>query len=553
MQSIFSFVQDGAVYILAFVLLLGILVFVHELGHFLVARWCGVRVEVFSLGFGKKIWKTVRGDTTYCVSIVPLGGYVKMFGEQPGQDLPEEDKKVSFTHKTVWQRIAIVLAGPLMNFFFAIFIFGIVAMVGLDYRGPVVGDIEPGTPAFEVGFRSGDRVLAVAGEKVTTFDQISKAMNQAIGTTLSFEVQRQGGQPIEISSSIQGRENPNPLSLDSTIGDVEGLTTMARASIIGLPEDSSLWALGLRTGDLVTQINDRPVTRWTEIEEALAAADPAEPLEFHVERGEGSNKQSMTVTMAGTGHPISSSYLRIEKTDLYLDKVVPDSPAQKAGLQAGDRLMTINGHTLQRWEEVLERIKGYGGDGPVNIEYRRGTELMVAEVTPLVTSQINAFGGEDKRYTIGILPLVRLAMPEIVTIRTLNPLQALVTGVEQTWDFSVITVLSFVRLFQNKISPKTIGGVLSIGQVAGETMKMGMSKFLTMMAIISVNLFILNLLPIPVLDGGHLVFYGIEAIKGSPLSLKKMEMAQQVGMVLLMGLMAFALFNDVTRLFFGKI
>lgn len=553
MQTILYFLQDGLVYLLAFVLLLGILVFVHELGHFMVARWCGVRVEVFSLGFGKKIWKTVRGDTTYAVSIIPLGGYVKMYGDQPGQDVPEEDKKVSFTHKSVWQRIAIVLAGPLMNFFFAIVIFGVVAMIGLDYRGPVLGDIETSTAAFEAGFRSGDRIVSVGGQSVTTFDQVSKEMNKAIGSALTFSVQREGGSPVELSVPIRGIENPNPLSLDETIGDIDGLTTMARASVVGVPEQSTLWTLGLRTGDLITKINDKKISRWTELEHALASANPGSPLQFSIDRGEGPQKQSMDLTLAGTGHPLSTAFLRLEKTDLYLDKVVSDSPAQKAGLAEGDRLVSINGHTLNRWEEVLERIKGYSGEGGVEIQYMRGANLQTTKVTPLVTSQINAFGGEDKRYTIGIMPLIRIAMPEIVTISTANPLQAVATGVEQTWDFSVITVLSFVRLFQSKISPKTIGGVLSIGQAAGETMKLGISKFLTMMAIISVNLFVLNLLPIPVLDGGHLVFYTIEAVKGSPLSLRKMEMAQQVGMFLLMGLMVFALFNDVTRLFFGKI
>lgn len=553
MQTILYFLQDGLVYLIAFVLLLGILVFVHELGHFMVARWCGVRVEVFSLGFGKKIWTTVRGDTTYAVSVVPLGGYVKMYGDQPGQEVPEEDKKVSFTHKNVWQRIAIVLAGPLMNFFFAILVFGIVAMAGIDYRGPVVGDIEPGTQAFESGFRSGDRIVSVGGEAVTTFDQIAKKMNKAIGSELTFTVQREGGSPIEISAAIRGIENPNPLSLDEVIGDVDGLSTMARASVVGVPENSTVWALGLRTGDRITKINDQQISRWTELEHSLAIANPNAPVQITLERGEGPQKQNMDLTLAGTGHPVSAAFLRIEKTDLYLDKVVPDSPAAKAGLKDGDRLVSINGYALTKWEEVLERIKGYDGENGVAIEFAREGELQTTKVVPLVTSQVNAFGAEDKRYTIGIIPLIRIAMPDIVSVQTMNPIAAIGTGIQQTWDFSVITVLSFVRLFQSKISPKTLGGVLSIGQAAGETMKMGFTKFLTMMAIISVNLFVLNLLPIPVLDGGHLVFYTIEAVKGSPLSLRKMEMAQQVGMFLLMGLMVFALFNDVTRLFFGKI
>jgi regulator of sigma E protease len=169
-------------------------------------------------------------------------------------------------------------------------------------------------------------------------------------------------------------------------------------------------------------------------------------------------------------------------------------------------------------------------------------------ITPKMTKQMLPTGQEEKRYTIGIAPVVNMAAPETMIVKTDGLGSALVRGTQRTWDVSVMTVMSFVRLFQGQISPKNVGGVISIGQAASETFKIGITQFLAMMAIISVNLFVLNLLPVPVLDGGHLVFYVIEMVKGAPLSLKKMEIAQQVGLAILMSLMIFALFNDFTRL-----
>lgn len=546
-----SFLQQGAVYVIACVILLGMLIFIHELGHFLVARWCGVRVEVFSLGFGRKIWKKVSGDTTYCISIVPLGGYVKMFGEQPGESIPDSEKAVSFTHKTVWQRIAIVLAGPLMNLFFAVFVFAVVAMIGQEQRAPVLGDIEAGSKAAQAGFRSGDRIVSVDGQTVATFDDVSALMDEAINQKLTFKVKHMDGTEADVSTEIAARANPNPLSLRETVGDIEGFSTLSRSSMVGVPKDSPLWTVGLRTGDRIVGIGDRKISFFRELEGAFQNAGEA-PLSIEVERDGAMAPEKLAITLAGSAAKSGFSGLRLESPELYLAKVIDGAPAQKAGLESGDRIVAVAGKPVLKWEDVLNAIKGYGGDGGVAIDFVRDGENRKVTLEPQMTVQVTPYGSEDKRFTIGIVPTVEAAMPELTTVRTLNPAKAVAIGAQQSWEFTVITVLSFVRLFENKISPKTVGGLLSIGQAAGETMKMGFGKFLTMMAIISINLFILNLLPVPVLDGGHLVFYTIEAIKGSPLSLKKIEIAQQVGLFLLMGLMVFAMYNDVTRLIFGR-
>ncbi|WP_413585742.1 RIP metalloprotease RseP [Bdellovibrio sp. HCB274] len=556
MEMLLNLIHSGLSVVLPFVILLGILIFVHELGHFLVARWCGVRVEVFSLGFGKKILKYKKGDTTYALSIIPLGGYVKMFGEQPGMEISEEDKKVAFTHKTVWQRIAVVLAGPLMNFFFAIFVLMIVALIGEDAKAPMLGDIKPQTAAYEAGFRSGDKVISINDQKIGTWEEIQNVLSLKKDQDLHLDVvvQHEGSTAeSKISVIAKAEPNPNILSAYDYMASVEGLTALSAGTTVGVIQNTPLHALGLRTGDSIVGINGGKVSHWRDLETALGKASTQEPLTLEImgQREGDKEDKSLTVTLA----PLESmksftmAALGLESSELYLSKVMDNSPAKAAGLKEGDRLVAINNTTLNKWDDVIANIKSFDGKNPVDIKVLREGQSVDLKITPKMTTQMTAAGSEEKRYTIGIAPVVNLSTPETLIVRTNNPLEAVVRGTEKTWDFTVMTVMSFVRLFEAKISPKNIGGVLSIGQAASETYKIGITPFLQMMAIISVNLFILNLLPIPVLDGGHLVFYTIEVIKGAPLSLRKMEIAQQVGMALLMSLMIFALFNDFTRIF----
>ena len=538
-----------------FIVLLGILIFVHELGHFLVARWCGVRVEVFSLGFGKKIFSYKKGDTTYCISIVPLGGYVKMFGEQPGAEISEEDKKHSFTHKTVWQRIAVVLAGPLMNFFFAVLLFWALAMMGEEMHKPLVGDLDPKTPAAVMGFQPGDLIKEINGQPVETYEDFSRKLTELQNKQATVIVQRSSGN-VEIKANITSKPNPNILSVTDKIGDLTGLTILSKGTFVGIPVTSPLHQAGLRTGDRIESINGQPVKYWRDFENILKQIPVTSPLSLEVSRyidDTFSKSEKLSLTFAGDRlREYSTTSLQIESSEMYLAKVAPKSPAFDAGLKQFDRILSIDGKPLTSWEDIVSTIKSFGPQQEfLKFEILRDGQPMTLEIKPLMTTQQSPTGVEDRRYTVGIYPLMNYAESEMVTIRTENIATGFVRGVTRTWDVSVMMVMSFVRLFENKISAKNIGGVISIGQAASETYKMGLDKFLQMMALISVNLFILNLLPVPVLDGGHLVFYTIEAIKGSPLSLKKMEMAQQVGLVLLMSLMVFALFNDITRIFFN--
>lgn len=555
MEILFNIWTFLAAKVVPFVTLLGILIFVHELGHFLVALACKVRVEVFSLGFGKKLFSYKRGDTTYCLSIIPLGGYVKMFGEQPGEQIPESEKSVSFTHKTVLQRIAIVLAGPMMNLFFAVFIFFVVANMGEEVKAPVAGDIPTQSVAAKVGLRSGDIFLSAGNSPVRSWEELQKQLNTYKDKSIELEFKHADGAVGKITTNVSVKPNPNILSTDEFIGEIDGLSTMARGASVGVLETSPLKVFGLRSGDTIKAINGVEIEFFRDLDAAFAKLDANAPIDLDIERItadlEGSENLKITANAVpvSSGSKLSLQNLGLESADLYLAKVVDKSPAEVGGLKRGDRLVAINGKALTEWEQVVETIKSSDGVTPIAIDILRAGTASKISITPKMSSTMTHQGAEEKRFTIGILPYVNVMPGKSMILKASSFGEALSRGWHRTWDVTAMTVMSFVRLFQAKVSPKNIGGVLSIGQAASESFRVGITHFLQMMAIISVNLFILNLLPIPVLDGGHLLFYTIEMFRGSPVSLKKMEFAQQVGLALLMSLMVFALFNDFTRLF----
>lgn len=556
----------GQIYanVVPFVVLLGILIFVHELGHFAIARLCGVRVEVFSLGFGKKILKYKKGDTTYCVSLIPLGGYVKMFGEQPMRTtednqtvaLTPEEQKVSFTHKNVWQRIAIVLAGPLMNFFFAVLVFGFIAQIGEETRAPIVAAVTKNSPAEKMDLAAGDHILEISGVAIQSYEDFQKALNAHKNETVTATIETTAQQKKTVSLTVAAIKNPNIFSMENMIGSIEGLEPLAKGTVVGVLANSQAEKIGFKIGDEITAINGKKIFRWDELEQFFSEAQNKTGTTigktiFEVTRGSIEEKNKTTQTFEVTSAELKSlTAFGFETSDLYLDQVVKGSPADMAGLQKFDRIISIGSQKIEKWEQVLNTIKSFDGKEALDVTILREGAPILKKITPLVTTQMTSLGQEDKRYTIGIMPMVQFSQPEMIVVKSSSIFASIEKGFSRTIDISAMTVFSFVKLFQGEVSHKNIGGMISIGKAAKDSFELGLQSFLMTMGILSVSLFILNLLPIPVLDGGHLVFYGIEAIKGSPLSVKKMEVAQQIGFVLLMGLMVLALFNDFTKFFF---
>jgi regulator of sigma E protease len=560
MDTIIASLHSLYANIAPFFILLGILIFVHEMGHFLVAKYFGVRVEVFSLGFGRKILKWQRGDTTYCLSAIPLGGYVKMYGDDLNAKIPEDQKAFAFLHKPVMQRFAVVLAGPMMNLFFAIFIFSFIVALGEDVPGPYIGDVTVDSAAYKDGFRSGDKIVQVNGEDTPTWMEVQKKVEAAGGTALPMSVEHLGqSTPTALQVPVVYGENDNIFSHDRQVGQVPGLSQESRSTVTGVKDpESPAGKAGIQTLHQIVSVNGQKVSYWRELqpvlEKSLKPGDTALQVEVReIDKPETQRKLQVALPADWQAHTSDlTELIGVEPAELYIYQIKKGTPADRIGMQAKDKIVRIGQDPIHAWSDVLERVKSFKPDGPALdfVVMRDGKELTF-KVKPEMTSVMTAKGQEEHRYTIGILSGFFPIGAEPVFYQLRNPVKIVAHGLQETYYWTEFVVMSLVRLVEGQVSAKNIGGVITIGRVASHSFAAGLSTFMRMMGLISINLFLLNLLPIPILDGGHLLFYAIEVLRGSPLSIRKMEIAQQVGLMLLMFLMAFAFFNDISNLISG--
>lgn len=550
MEILSQYLNQGLEYAIPIIVLLGLLVFVHELGHFLAARFFGVRVETFSLGFGPQILKYVKGHTTYCISAIPLGGYVKMFGDIYGDNIPEEEKPFSYLHKPVFQRIVIAFAGPLMNLLFAALLFWQIAIIGTELPNNRVGHVFKNSPAYTIGLRSGDEIAKANGKPIQFWNELQDILDEAQGNNIQLDVLR-GGKPLSILAPVVSEKNPNSLSSVEKVGQIEGLSNQAHYTYVGVKANSTLYKLGLRSGDRVTHVDGQEVRYYQEIFDRISReATDSKPVTLSFERTEDffskdQKKEKKTITL---NRPIDERSLGLFIPETLIVSVKEDSPAARAGLQVGDRLASINDHSILSFTDIVKSISGYKkGDPPLQITFYREGKVESLDMIPLPTDLEDQFGVKENRPTIGIVPLVSKG-PVMSLWRAPTFGDSLVYGIKKTREWTGMIFTGLIHMFTGKVATKNIGGIFSIGAAASYSWAQGLSDFLRMMAIISINLFILNLLPVPVLDGGHLVLFFLEALKGAPLSLRKVELANQIGFLLVLFLMAFALFNDLSRL-----
>lgn len=454
--------------ILALLVTLGILVTVHEFGHFWVARRCGVKVLRFSIGFGKAVKTWVGKDgTEYVIAPIPLGGYVKMLGQddtsvEGAGGIPDSQKHLSFPSKPLWQRTAIVAAGPIANFLLAIVVFWIINVAyGLTGTSPVLANVLEDSPAYTAGLRAGDEIVAVDGERVQIWQQVTMLLLARLGETGDLNI-----------SAIPAGENA------------------ARPFIIALES----WQSGT-----------------------------AEP------------------------NPFASLGIVQYEIPAIIDGVIDGGAAQRAGLQAGDYLETVNGEPLTGWLHWVQRVRA-SPELPLELVVQRDSRPLTLSIVP-EASQL------DNGETIGVIgayvqnfDLMASLPPERLREVNYNPLSAIVPAVQETWDKSVFVLDSIKKMVIGLISVKNINGPITIAQVAGETASYGLEVYLGFLAILSISLGVLNLLPIPVLDGGHLLYYGIEAIIRRPVPERIQAMGLQLGLLLISGVMVLAVYNDVSRL-----
>ncbi len=446
--------------LLATLVALGVLVTIHEWGHFWVARRCGVKVLRFSVGFGKPLWmRTAADGTEYAIAAIPLGGYVRMLDEREGE-VPEALRDQAFNNKPVLQRIAIVAAGPLVNLVFAVFAYWFLFMSGINAVVPVVGGVTPDLPAARAGVDSGYEVLEVDGHAVRSWSEVNLRLAARVGESGAIEL------------------------------------------LMGEPRRGYAHSYQV------------PITDW------------------HVDL----ERQS----------PLAALGLEPWQPDFpaVIGQLLPDGAAMRDGLMVGDRVLEVNGEPVQDWLHLVQLIQQAPGEALQLVIEREGQRRELS----LVPGSRTLDNGRMQGYIgAGVAPV---EVPESMQ-RTLSygPVDALVNGLQKTGQMIGLTLDSIGKMIAGVISVKNLSGPITIAKVAGTSAASGLESFVSFLAYLSISLGVLNLLPIPMLDGGHLLYYVVELVRGRPVSEQVQMLGLRIGMALLFSLMALAIINDIARLF----
>lgn len=598
--------------LLATLVLLGVLITVHEFGHFLVAKLSGVRVLTFSLGFGPKLFGFTRGDTEYRISLLPLGGYVRMYGDDATAEIPAAERQYAFLEKPYLVKCAIAVAGPVANLLLPLGLFFALHVGNEQVVDAVVGTVLPGDPAAAAGLLSGDRIIAVDGEPVAVFDDLISKIGSRPQQPTRISIERVEGkttQRLELTTTPAAAKDPNPTAT-APRGRI-GLLAAIERPLISVDVDSAAGTAGVQTHDRVISIDGVAVQNRSALSRALSNSDPTQVLAVVVERAATddasdasdasdaqptqhtflvpgiTNAPPVVVDLEGTLMPVAApvpvaavvddlrfavlsdemggavlavrdqtaalvaaAVLQQQKDrgiaglEATIAAVEPETPAAARGLQAGTRVVAVNGaavriasdlaNGLQKDPEAIHVIglvdaKGQGATFTLRLQKSTRRELGGARVL-----------GVSLTSSLGDAPLIT---------REVSAAEALIRAINETGTAIKNVAGGYVLLVSGGVGLDQLGGPVLIATIAGEAARSGAVNFILLMCMISVNLALLNLMPVPVLDGGHLLLFTVELVRRKKLSMTARVRATQVGLVMVGALMFVAMFNDLKSLF----
>ena len=516
--------------LIAIVFLIAVLIFAHELGHFIIGRLCGIGVETFSIGFGPQMFSFNRSGTAYQVAWLPLGGYVKFAGVLPNEEVADihRGKEMHLASKT--KRLLTIAAGPVANFLLAVLIYTILGMAGLEHPPSVVGTVRPDSPAASSGLQAGDRITAINGETLTRWIELRDYISAAPQQRLQLTVQRQ-------QQELQLTLVPN----EEDGRGIAGVGLDYEKAIIAVPRPASVAAQqGLRRGDEITSVQvegkTTEITTFTQLRTLFASLPSQTTVFLHLLR-----EDKEEAVFIPPQPEMSLASLGIASALLTIAEVKPPATA----LLPDDHIVAVGDQQINDVYDLGTALSEQQQDTAFFTVIRDGEERQLN--VQLEEHIIQRVEGAAKIYTLPATFVGTMFRPPAIVERYPNPLHAVGFGVRETVSKSALVLSSLFGLFTGDVPLKALGGPIMIAKVAGDSAKAGWKFFCMTMAIISINLGLINLFPIPVLDGGQLVMVGMECVRRRRLSMSTIENYQRVGFVMVMCLVVLAFYNDLSR------
>lgn len=552
-------------------LFIGILIFVHELGHFLVAKLFDVKVERFAIGFGPSFATFQGKETEYALCVLPLGGYVQMVGAdlESIEDLPEEDRSRALAAKPIWQRSLVVLAGPMANLLLPVAIYFGFGLMEPEAPYAVIGQIHYDTPAEAAGLLPGDKIVEIDGRTIHYWMDLNRGFGNKYEQEVSLVLERDGER---ISTTIVPElfTTTDPLSISRARRGRIGINLMPSGTLVGITEhDGPAARAGLQFFDKIVSINGEEISRFDEIQSHLRVGEGA-PMTLGLLRkisvpvGYAGMYRHRAHTITVTPELIDGEYsLGVAPAQNFIASIDSGGAAEAAGLKPGDMILSIEGRRYNNHFLLTERIESevnellaergaaredYAIEPEFELEIRRQGEVFTITYVPRVVTFQDDTQHTHYRIDFGWEMFRNQSRPDFGEYHLIHRIpNSARNAVEQTWEFTQMMVVGIWRMVQGRISLRSVGGPIMLGELAAEAGRAGLEPFLKILALISINLAIVNLLPIPVLDGGRLMFYILEGIKRGPLSYRTRQISAYIGLICIILLMILAFKNDIER------